>query len=97
MRLISKKPCGVRGVDVEANINRQDVRRPSILRKELLQQYHDIVIAANEDRSAMTDVLIRAAVSELYMTFTNSFKDSLLHKVAIVVYLGLFSISPKVL
>ena len=45
----------------------------------------------------MTDVLIRAAVSELYMTFTNSFKDSLLHKVAIVVYLGLFSISPKVL
>jgi len=36
------------------------------LRKGLLQQYHDIVVAINDDGNPITDALIRAAVSELY-------------------------------
>ncbi|KAJ6115836.1 hypothetical protein N7523_006253 [Penicillium sp. IBT 18751x] len=36
------------------------------LRKALLQQHHDIVVAVNEDGNKMTETLTRAAVSELY-------------------------------
>ncbi|KAJ5141316.1 Protein of unknown function DUF3445 [Penicillium atrosanguineum] len=43
------------------------------LRKELLQQHHDIVVAVNSDGNKMTDTLIRAAVSELYTSMLGEY------------------------